>query len=70
LSSYYHKYYTLYRGTTYEQIVNFEVRLYGPYEERVIVGAVERVDRLLRRVRIGEEWVGMGDITGVENPGE
>ena len=46
------------------------IRLYDPYEERVIVGVVERVDRLLRRVRIADEWVNMGDITGVDDPGE
>jgi len=42
------------------------IRLYDPYEERVIIGAVERVDRLLRRVRVDGEWFAIGDIIGAE----
>jgi hypothetical protein len=42
------------------------VRVYDPYEDQIVTGVVERVDRLLRRIRVDGEWFAIGDIIGVE----
>ena len=39
------------------------LELYDPYEDLRVVGVVERVDTLDKRVRIGGDWFRMSDIT-------
>jgi hypothetical protein len=47
--------------------VSVRLRIYDPFGERAVSGVVERVDRVLGRIRIMGNWHDMREIVGVED---
>ena len=48
------------------QRVPITIKMYHLYEELLIVGVVERIDRPIGRLKVNGEWFILGDIDGVE----
>ena len=42
------------------------LQMYDPFEECKVVGIVERVDNLLKQIRVSGDWYDMGDILAVD----
>ncbi len=42
------------------------IRMYDSFEECLVIGVVERVDNLTRRIRVNGDWHVMDDIESVE----
>ena len=47
--------------------VPVRLRMYDPFEELIVEGVVERVDQVLKRIRVDGEWFNVRDIVGVES---
>lgn len=46
--------------------VSVRLRMYDPYEDCIVEGVVERVDQVLKRIRVDGEWFDMADIIGMD----
>lgn len=49
------------------QRIMITVKLYDPYEQLLVNGIVERIDRSIGRFKVDGEWFIIGDIEGVES---
>lgn len=49
-----------------QERVPVRLRRFDPYEDCVIEGIVERVDRAARRIKVDGEWFAIDDIIGVD----